>query len=161
MPQPSTISQDAALLDSIDTSSAMNLHKSNLLRMQVNELLEECQFDLQSRKWASDAYAYLEMLSKLIPKIEFEMGSYQDTADKPVNVEIRKGNSLAVEPIGFTKTPFAWTKKSGNAQVLPTFSLLVALPEDAFAAKDYLNNRYFDVSNDELARVSMPSSQSS
>jgi hypothetical protein len=150
MPQPSTISQDAALLESIDTSSAMNLHKSNLMRMQVGELLEECQFDLQSRKWASDANEYLQMVSRVISKIMFKEGSYQDRADRPASVEIHKENNLSVEPIGFTKTPFAWTKKSGNAQVLPTFTLLVTLPADAISAKDYLNNRYIDVSTTEL-----------
>jgi hypothetical protein len=147
MPQPFTLSQDAALLESIDTSSAMNLHKSNLMRMQVGELLEECQIDLQSRKWASDANEYLQMLSKVVSKMVFKEGSYQDRADKPASVEIRKGNNLSVEPIGFTKTPLAWTKKSGNAQVLPTFALLVTLPADAISAKDYLNNRYIDVSS--------------
>lgn len=120
------------------------------MRMQVGELLEECQFDLQSRKWASDANEYLQMLSKVISKIVLKEGSYQDRADRPASVEIHKGNNLSVEPIGFTKTPFAWTKKSGNAQVLPTFTLLVTLPADAISAKDYLNNRYIDVSTTEL-----------
>lgn len=114
--------------------------------MQVNELLDECQFDLQTRKWASDANEYLQLLAKLISKISFKKTNYQNQADKPVSVQIDKEHALSVEPIGFTKVPLAWTKKSGNAQVLPTFTLSVTVPSDVFSTKDYLNHRYFDVS---------------
>lgn len=142
----STIAKDAALLESIDTSSTMDLHRSNLMRMQVNELLDECQFDLQTRKWASDANEYLQLLAKVISKFSFKKTNYQNQADKPVSVQIDKERALSLEPIGFTKVPLAWTKKSGNAQVLPTFTLSVTVPSDVFSTKDYLNHRYFDVS---------------
>lgn len=114
--------------------------------MQVAELLEECQLDLQSRKWASSANEYLQMLSRLIPKIVFKEKKLKDKADKPISLEIRKDNPLTVEPIGLTKAPIAWTKKSGNAQVLPTFDLCVKIPEASISKKDYLNHRYIDVS---------------
>jgi hypothetical protein len=146
MPSTSTIAQDAALLESIDTTSTMNLHRSNLMRLQVNELLGECQFQLQNRKWAPDANDYLQMLSKIISKTAIKRVPFQNRADKTVSVEIRRGKSLLVEPIGFTKTPLAWTKKTGNAQVLPTFTLLISPPEEVISGKDYLNRRYFDVS---------------
>ena len=146
MTPPSTIAKDAALLESIDTSSTMDLHRSNLMRMQVNELLDECQFDLQSRKWASDANEYLQFLSKLIQKVSSKEKNYQNQADKPISVKINKESPLSVEPIGFTKVPLAWTKKSGNAQVLPTFTLLITAPKDVILGKDYMNHRYFDVS---------------
>ena len=94
--------------------------------MQVNELLDECQFDLQTRKWASDANEYLQLLAKVISKVSFKKTNYQNQADKPVSVQIDKEHALSVEPIGFTKVPLAWTKKSGNAQVLPTFFELEA-----------------------------------
>ncbi|CAJ1946539.1 unnamed protein product [Cylindrotheca closterium] len=144
MTQQSSVTQDAALLDSIDTSSAMNLHKSNLMRMQVAELLDECQLDLQSRRWASDANEYLQMISRLVPKTAFKMEKLKDKADKPISLEIQRDNPLTVEPIGLTKTPIAWTKKSGNAQVLPTFDLCVKVPEISISKKDYLNHRYID-----------------
>jgi hypothetical protein len=90
----------------------------------------------------------LQSLSKIIPTISIESAKkYQDRADKPVSVSATtEGSRLTVEPIGCTKTPIGWTKKSGNAQVLPTFTLMVQLPSDIFSAKDYLNFRYFDVS---------------
>mmetsp|Transcript_14570 Transcript_14570/g.35207 ORF Transcript_14570/g.35207 Transcript_14570/m.35207 type:complete len:1208 (+) Transcript_14570:97-3720(+) len=144
MTQESSVTQDAALLESIDTSSAMNLHKSNLMRMQVAELLDECQLDLQSRKWASNANEYLQMLSRLVPKTVFKVEKLKDKADKPISIEIRRDNPLTVEPIGLTKTPIAWTKKSGNAQVLPTFDLCVKIPEASISKKDYMNHRYID-----------------
>jgi hypothetical protein len=124
----------------------MDLHRSNLLRMQVSELLEECQLDLQTRKWATEAQEYLQILSKMLPTISLESAKkYQDRADKPVSISATSSR-LTVEPIGCTKVPIGWTKKSGNAQVLPTFTLMVQLPSDLFSAKDYLNFRYFDVS---------------
>lgn len=124
MTQESSVSEDAALLETIDPSSAMDLHKSNLMRMQVDELLGECQLDLQSCKWASDANDYLQMLSRKISKTCFKEEHYKDKADKPISIEIRIDNPLIVEPTGFTKTPIAWTKKSGNARILPTFQLV-------------------------------------
>ena len=143
----STIAKDAALLESIDTSSTMDLHRSNLLRMQVTELLEECQLDLQTRKWASDAQEYLQVLTKILSKVNIggATKNYQDRADKPVSIPDTESR-LVVEPIGCTKVPVGWTKKSGNAQVLPTFTLMAMLPADIFASKDYLHFRYFDVS---------------
>jgi hypothetical protein len=150
-----TIAKDAALLESIDTSSTMDLHRSNLMRMQITELLEECQLDLETRKWAVEAQEYLQSLSKIIPKITINAKKYQDLADKPVSVEISEGR-LTVEPIGCTKTPLSWTKKSGNAQVLPTFSLMVMIPSDVFGSKDYLNHRYFDVSCVKEERTDFP-----
>ena len=159
------IAKDAALLDSIDLSSTMDLHRSNLMRMQVTELLEECQLDLKGRKWAIEAHEYLQDVTKLIsqatkeqlmmsskssPKKEGKPYSVKDRADKVVHIEKlvaskKGGTSITVEPIGCTKSQFGWTKKSGNAQMLPTFSLMVKLPSEFFSSKDYLNYRYFDV----------------
>ena len=141
----STIAKDAALLESVDTSSTMDLHRSNLMRMQVTELLEECQLDLQTRKWATDAQDYMRGLSKILLQVNLNtLQKYQDRADKAVSIQ--STSRLSVEPIGCTKTPVGWTKRAGNAQVLPTFTLMVMLPSDLFSAKDYLHYRYFDVS---------------
>jgi hypothetical protein len=149
----STVAKDAALLESIDPSSTIDLHRSNLMRMQVTELLEECHLELQTRKWATEAHEYLQSLSNEIPKVSLETKSnskYQDRADKPVFIKGDDDNNnkgrLSVEPIGCTKTPVGWTKKSGNAQMLPTFTLMLQFPSDMLASKDYLNYRYFDVS---------------
>jgi len=163
------IAKDAELLDSIDLSSTMDLHRSNLMRMQVTELLEECQLDLKGRKWAVEAHEYLQNLTKLVSqatKQEFtskkEAAPYstRDRADKVVHIEklpavssssSKNNNSnvagITVEPIGCTKSQFGWTKKAGNAQMLPAFSLMVKLPVEFFSPKDYLKHRYFDKRN--------------
>lgn len=161
-----TIAKDAALLDSIDLSSTMDLHRSNLMRMQVTELLEECQLDLKGRKWAIEAHEYLQQVTKLVSdaakqnfvsKKEETAFSIQERADKVVHIEKIVGTKkncagITIEPIGCTKSQFGWTKKSGNANVLPTFSLMVKLPEAFFTSKDYLKYRYFDVRNFQLQR---------
>lgn len=145
------IAQDAALLDSVDPSSTMDLHRSNLMRLQVKELLEECRLDLKERKWAGDAHEYLQTLTKLVSQCTLSDGNeneggIQDRADKVGHVVIDSTTALSVEPIGCTRSNLGWTKKSGNAQELPTFSLMVKLPSKLFLSKDYLNYRYFDVS---------------
>lgn len=164
-PSGDTIAKDAALLDSIDLSSTMDLHRSNLMRMQVAELLDECQLDLKGRKWTAEAHEYLQDVTKLVSdaakhhfiasksKKEETPFSIKDRADKVVyikkiaSVSTKKNNAgITIEPIGCTKSQFGWTKKAGNAQMLPTFSLMVKLPEEFFASKDYLKHRYFDVS---------------
>lgn len=155
-----TIAKDAALLDSIDLSSTMDLHRSNLMRMQVTELLEECQLDLKGRKWAIEAHEYLQTVTKLVSqatrdqlmskKVETPF-AVKDRADKVIHIEKlpsskKNDGGVVVEPIGCTKSQFGWTKKSGNAQMLPTFTLMVKLPTEFFTTKDYLKYRYFDVS---------------
>jgi hypothetical protein len=145
----STIAKDAALLESIDMSSTMDLHRSNLTRMQVDELLQECHLDLTQAKWAPDAQQYLQTLSAHIKQLAPFQDELIDRADKIVKVKLDQqqlSKELTVEPMGCTKTPLAWTKPSGNAQVLPTFQLMVQLPAKMFSSKDYLNYRYFDVS---------------
>eukprot|EP00536_Pseudo-nitzschia_multiseries_P002622 jgi/Psemu1/183925/e_gw1.35.172.1 len=131
-----TIAKDVELLDSIDLSSTMDLHRSNLMRMQVAELLEECQLDLKGRKWTVEAHDYLQTVTKLTAQAserhflstgEEHPYSFRDRADKVVHIE---------------KLPAA-----GNAQQLPTFSLMVKLPVEFFSPKDYLKHRYFDKRN--------------
>ena len=186
--------EDAKLLNEIDVSSTMELHRTNLMKMQTQELLSECQItDLSSRKWTADAQQYLQTLTTLIrTKIEIGpsgcgstpsssassntnsnkktkgkpkktsnsqklviAGSYRHRADKVVHIDSGSSLSssddtttvhLSVEPIGCTHSNIGWMKKSGNAQVPPTFSLMVMLPQAMFGSKDYLHYRYFDVS---------------
>ena len=162
------VAKDAALLESIDLSSTMDLHRTNLMRMQVKELLDECKLDIKGRKWTTHAHEYLQDVTKIITNASDSIfsedtknsktaseSSYsvKDRADKVVHIEKiikKKGKNnntvLTVEPIGCTKSQFGWTKKSGNAQMLPTFSLMIKLPAELFSSKDYLNYRYFDVS---------------
>lgn len=142
----STIAQDAALLETIDPSSTMGLHRSNLMRLQTTELLQECQLDLSTRKWAGDAQEYLQVIGGLVDSIGgWKENNVKQWGDKTGVLEI-PAKSLSVVPIGCTKTPIGWTKPSGNAQLLPTFHLMVLMPKEIFHSKDYLNYRYLDVS---------------
>lgn len=157
-----TVAQDAALLETmVEASSTMDLHRSNLLRMQVQELLEECQLDLKSRKWANEAHEYLQLVNKYVSQFKFNMlvegekggiVAIKDRADKVVHIELPetkkdRASLVHMEPIGCcTKHQLGWTKKSGNAQQLPTFSFMVQIPNELFHTKDYLHYRYFDVS---------------
>lgn len=126
---------DNDLLQSMEIStSTMDLHRSSLFRMQVTELLDECQLDLASQKWTADAQEYLQRISNSIESI------------KIVEEDQHQKTTLKVQPIGCTKTPIAWTKKSGNAQMLPTFTVMAVIPAEWMGAKDHLNHRYFHVS---------------
>ena len=162
------VMKDAELLESIDLSSTMDLHRSNLMRMQVKELLEECQLDIKGRKWTGHATEYLQELTNIISGASKDLFktkesySIKDRADRVVHVEKihplkvsknNNGNMFLIEPIGCTKSQFGWTKKSGNAQMLPTFSLMLKLPRELFSSKDYLNYRYFDVSRSDLSTI--------
>jgi len=160
----SVVAKDAAMLESIDLTSTMDLHRSNLMRMQVNELLEECKLDIKGRVWTTHAHEFLQDLTKIISQGAKQIfkstsdHSIKDRADKVVHIEkiqsssslskkLKQNNILSVEPIGCTKSQFGWTKKSGNAQMLPTFSLMVKLSSELFSSKDYLSYRYFDKRN--------------
>jgi hypothetical protein len=191
--------KDAALLmmETMDASATMGLHRSNLMRLQVTELLQECHIpELAQTSWALDSHEYLVQLTDLVQQLpSFQYSStaaasssssskrllFQHRSDKPIVVNYDgavppssstndKNNTsnaattttspknhhhhsssaanrrLVVEPIGCTKTPVAWTKATGNAKLLPTFTLMVQLPTSMFATKDYLNYRYMDVS---------------
>jgi hypothetical protein len=148
MAPSSTIAQDAALLETIDPTATMDLHRSNLMRLQTTELLQECQLDLATRKWAGDAQEYLQVIGGLVDSIGgWKEDVKQQFGDKTsvVVLEVPK-NSFSVVPIGCTKTPIGWTKPSGNAQLLPTFHLMVLMPKEIIHSKDYMNYKYLDVS---------------
>ena len=144
----STIAKDAALLEMVDPTTTMDLHRSNLLRLQVTELLEECQIvDLGSRKWAMNAQEYIQTVIQLVQTVPKKSHPSKESTmilgDKPVSLQ--NWPTPHVEPIGCTKTNLAWAKPSGNAQVLPTFQLMVLIPSGVLGSKDYMQYRYFDV----------------
>ena len=138
---------DASLLEVIDTSATLDLHRSSLLRLQITELLEECQLDLENPRWNATTQEYFQHLSSIITGVSVVDRDFQDLADKPVSVDLRPGGQgkLSLEPIGCTNTRLGWTKKAGNAQVLPTFDYMVMIPPEVFSGKDYMHYRYFDV----------------
>ncbi|KAG7353253.1 Nrap PAP/OAS1-like domain containing protein [Nitzschia inconspicua] len=174
-----SLSQDAELLQSIvDASSTMELHRSNLMRLQVEELLEECLLDMKSRKWASEAQDYLQLVTKYVSQVNYKtliegepscgsnnnVISLKDQADRVVHIpplSEEKSPLLLMEPLGCTKSQFGWTKKSGNAKQLPAFSFMVQLPTEIFLPKDYLHYRYFDKRNFILNKVAIHLSKQS
>lgn len=157
MPSQASIAKDAALLDEVDPTATLELHRSNLLRLQSNELLNECHLDITSQKWTAQAHEYLQTLAKHVHKFQLPSASTEDKAsqgmmirraDKAVQVSSLNKQDLTIEPTGWTKhmSPTAgWTKPTGNAQVLPTFTVSVLLPSSLFSSKDYMNYRYHDV----------------
>jgi hypothetical protein len=125
----------------------LDLHRSNLLRMQIAELLDECQLDPDNMKWGREAEEFIQLISNLVSNIHVEEKCFQDQADKPISVDVLPSDcGLSVTPLGCTKSHFFMTKRSGNAQVLPTFELMVQMPESSLSGKDFMSYRYFDVS---------------
>ena len=133
------------MAEAFDTSSTFELHRSNLLRLQVSELLGECRLDVEDKKWLLTTEHYLNLVADAVKTISVVETKYQRLADKPVSVNLKKGE-LSISPLGCSKVQIGWTKKSANAQVPPTFDLTVQIPVGVFSGKDYMNCRCFDVS---------------
>lgn len=144
---------DAEFLDTIETASVTDLHRSNLLRLQTTELLSACQLELslqeQHVKWATVAHEYTTAVSSLIEGIT--EGNIQHDTKSPFHLLSDKKKpavsckGLAVEPVGCFQAGLGMTTPAGNANVLPTLDLVVKLPTAMFESKDYLRHRYFDV----------------
>jgi hypothetical protein len=143
-----TTAQDAEFLEqtTVDqTSSVSSLHRSNLLRLQCDELLQEC--TPGNKLWVSIATEYVDHVNQLIATMNNESFvplhpapfSTQLSDKKTVSVATVKLQTLATEEIGLTTA-------AGNANVLPTFRIKVVIPNAVFEPKDYLRHRYLDVS---------------
>lgn len=154
------------------SSSVSELHRSNLLRLQSDELIQECSLSMQNREtsWAKHVQEYVHTVSQIIenmPTSKVSWESFWSSKKKkgnrlppppPFLSEITKTNSKnslndfdipklrVVEPMGCYVANLGLTKPSGNASVLPTVDLKVHLPNAMFDAKDYLRHRYFHVS---------------
>ena len=136
----STIADDTGV-------AAMDLHQSSLLGMQLAELLEECQLDLDRKKWSTDVDQSIQMISKIVAMMHVHESHFQEQADKPISLDIVPSNGgLSLIEMGCSKRRLFVTKTSGNAQIVPTFDLMVQIPESALSGKDFMSYRYFDVS---------------
>jgi hypothetical protein len=167
--KPTGTAADAEFLESMDqTSSITDLHRSNLLRLQTQELVSACQLELnmlsQHVQWADVAHGYVQSVTCLIETIpattvrhskkspfalqsdkkdiEIQLGSSAGTASAG---GIKTASGLQVEPMGCYQAGIGLTVPSGNANVLPTLDLVIQLPNSMFDSKDYLRHRYFDV----------------
>lgn len=128
----------------------MELHRSNVLRLETEELLKECRLDLQHVKWHASAHEYLanintvlQDLSKSIPiatsstcalplQADKLPASRMSLGDAPLHVSLEQNVGI--------------TTRQGNAKELPLLQCHIVLPNSLFNTKDYLHHRYFSVS---------------
>lgn len=133
----------ADLLETIDqTSSVIDLHRSNLLRLQAKELVDACEVDIHHVKWGPSALEYMAKVRQIIEglsPVDLDTATPSMLADRPSKFTLP---SLQAEP-GII---LGLTKPSGNANVLATLPLIVKVPNNVFENKDYMRHRYFDVS---------------
>lgn len=106
-PRTSQQAADAEFLDSMDlnqnVTSITDLHRSNLLRLQTQELVTACQLDLgvqeQHVQWADIAHTYVSSVTALIETIPATTITYSKKSpfalqsDKK-DLDIQLGNSL-------------------------------------------------------------------
>ena len=147
---------DAEFLETIDqTSSVLDLHRSNLLRLQVEQLLQECSLQLNASqphvKWATAAHEYVTCISQMVEQMSLanvildKDSPFARLSDRTID-SIQSSQKLQIDPTGCFAANIGLTTLQGNANVLPTLDLKVKIPNDVFEGKDYLRNRYFDVS---------------
>lgn len=173
----SDLLKDASFLDRTSSSADNNnhndanntpmleLHRSNVLRMEVEELYKECRLnDLDSVGWGSFAREYVDYLSRLVERskaIPVACKNLKETPFCPMaDREAKKSSSSPSLPLlgENNKLPrfkfqsvdpphcIGLTKIAGNANVLPTFQYAIVIPNDFWSGKDYLHYRFVDVS---------------
>jgi U3 small nucleolar RNA-associated protein 22 len=157
MKQVDDVQKDAEFL----ADAVHDLHKSNLLRLQLELLVKECRLSLDEHEdgfvsWAPTAREYLDNLQSAIkqikPKILTNRDSESYMAQLPTKlISDRAAESMEVpwaEPLDcHLQSHHYMTKYRGNGNVLPTFKLAVVIPNSFFDSKDYLRNRYLDKRN--------------
>ena len=157
MREPDEVQKDAEFL----ADAVHDLHKSNLLRLQLELLVKECRLSLDEHEdgyvsWAPVAREYVESLQSVIKRIEpttlTNKTSEVYMSQLPTKLlSDRAVESLEVpwsEPLDcYWQSPLYMTKYRGNGNVLPTFKLVIVIPNSTFDSKDYLRNRYLDKRN--------------
>ncbi|EEC42738.1 predicted protein [Phaeodactylum tricornutum CCAP 1055/1] len=138
--QQNGVAADAEFLDTMDqTATVLELHRSNLLRLQTDELLKAISLDVSPSSahvhWATYAHEYIQ---KIQGKIESLQVDWKYDKDSPFPILSDRKNISVHSSL---------TTLSGNARVIPTLEVLVKVPNDAFDFKDYLRERYFDKRN--------------
>ena len=171
-PRKSVSATDAEFLELVDTSSdraVVNLHKSNLLRLQTEELLKETTLSIDpadssidgtthdaAPKWITIAQQYVQDITRVL---EHDLSLVKIQVQDPSSPFVLKSDNyrqwddlscgnqkLKVQPKGCTSANLGFTKPAGNAQVLPTLELRVLIPTRGLVdPKDYMKYRYFDV----------------
>ncbi|GKY91460.1 hypothetical protein MPSEU_000118300 [Mayamaea pseudoterrestris] len=150
------VAADANFLEEIDVnqaSSVIDLHRSNLLRIQAEQLVEECRIK-QDASWVKVAQAYMDHVGEVVSSMTIQSNEMQDLPASPFSTKLsdRKSAATAVSvdnlQVSQPSHPFiGLSTLQGNANVLPTFTLHVKCSKSILEPKDYLRNRYFDKRN--------------
>lgn len=144
----------------LETVPLVELHKSNILKLEMEELLHECRMTSKDDATASPSREYIALLSNIISKLAAgESGTATTTSKKDVVgcPFVLQSDKVATTTIALPSKPMALvptgshaiqcgTKKAGNANVVPTVDCAIVIPNDYWNSKDYLNHRYMDVS---------------
>mmetsp|Transcript_2252 Transcript_2252/g.3339 ORF Transcript_2252/g.3339 Transcript_2252/m.3339 type:complete len:1276 (+) Transcript_2252:234-4061(+) len=146
------IQADASFLETAQADAHhVALHRSQVLRLETEELLNECCLDLNHISWAAQQREYLNLLSNLITKIPGSADAitgcpFPLKSDKISSIQLPEGSDLSIVPTG-SYALNCLTKRAGNANIVPTLDCAVIVRNSFWAAKDYQNHRYFDKRN--------------
>lgn len=184
--------KSSSAADAAAKSATAELYRTNLLRLETSELLNESTLHLspfsgeldREVKWSDDVRKYIEAIKSAIGSMDSTMLGPDNAAMPPpssssddekvadrrywANLDSDKfhkqgsdwsfpfagGRSLQIEPVGeYGAGGAGMTNQRGNALCLPLVDLAVLSPinsnsgeDDMIGGKDYLNGRYFDVS---------------
>jgi len=161
------VAQDASFLDTVDTP-VLELHRSNLLKVEVGELLDETVLNLTPSDanvgWAAFARDYVANVATTIRQMPACTASSNESCpfyDKSRKItEVSVPANLNVDPIGSNGANcIGLTKTTGNANALPILDCAVILPNSMWNAKDYLHYRCFDKRNLVLWKIAQYLSQ--
>lgn len=146
------VAKDASFLDQ---TPILELHRNNLLNIEVSELLDEIRCNLTPSDanvgWATFARDYVAMVTTVIRQMPAGTTTIDPYPLSKTSMVVQVPTQLKVEPIGsFGSNSIGLTNQTGNANVLPTLDCVVMLPDSMWNPKDYLNHRYFDVSQSVL-----------
>jgi hypothetical protein len=141
------IQADASFLEAVE-NPLVEIHKSNVLKLEIEELLDECRLNFQDASWSKAASDYITFLSNIITNIP-----ETEISKEGCPFILRSGKvSLTQMPLGLKLLNAGsygfngLTKKSGNANVIPCLDCAIVIPDSYWHTKDYSNHRYLDVS---------------
>lgn len=147
------LSQFAGTTTSSASSSVGDLHKTNLLNLQVDELVAASRLDYMHVKWHAAAQEYVTAVTSIIEKLPLDQKiawtedcpfrRLSDSDDKKSSSKSR----LACKPMGcYHAEGLGMMTPASNAKVLPTLDVRVSIPTEGLVeTRDYLKDRYFDV----------------
>ena len=144
----SNVAADASFLE--HHTPVLELHRSNVLRLETEELLKECRLDFQHVKWHSAALGYIATLNTVLQGLPRHVPAKKDCplpllSDRPPTSPLLLGETPLHVTLSTNSTVLGMTTKTGNAKELPLLECTIALPDSLVSSKDYLHHRYFTV----------------